>query len=101
MSGIYIPGMEMPTSCCECPCSYDNYCAITNDYATFDEWAVSRRENCPLIPVPEHGRLIDADALMLRVDMHGTNKFGMIDEDIREFISAAPTIIPASEEEHP
>lgn len=49
-----------------------------------------------VVSLPPHGRLIDADALMLRVDMHGTNKFGMLDDDIREFINAAPTIIPKS-----
>lgn len=36
-------------------------------------------------------RLIDADALKLRIDMHGTNKFGMLDEDIRQFVDDAPT----------
>ena len=40
-------------------------------------------------------RLIDADALLLRIDCHGTNKFGMLDEDIREYISKQPTIDPA------
>ena len=39
-------------------------------------------------------RLIDADALLLRIDCHGTNKFGMLDEDIREYISKQPTIDP-------
>ena len=37
-------------------------------------------------------RLIDADAMLLRVDMKGTNQFGMLDEDIREFISEQPTV---------
>lgn len=41
-------------------------------------------------------RLIDADALLLRIDCHGTNKFGMLDEDIREYISKQPTITPES-----
>lgn len=36
-------------------------------------------------------RYIDADELMLRINMHGTNKFGMLDEDIREFINNLPT----------
>lgn len=37
-------------------------------------------------------RLINADEMMLKIDMHGTNKFGMLDEDIRQFINDAPTI---------
>ena len=36
-------------------------------------------------------RLIDADALKLRIDIHGTNKFGMLDEDIRQFVDNEPT----------
>ena len=105
---ILIRGMEMPTGCAECPFEMyyfntgETRCRATNKTletsyrpTTYEE----RDLDCPLVPVPEHGRLIDADALMLRVDMHGTNKFGMLDEDIREFINAAPTIIPAEEEE--
>lgn len=37
-------------------------------------------------------RLIDGDALQLRVNLKGTNKFGMLDENIRDFIDAAPTV---------
>lgn len=36
-------------------------------------------------------RYIDADVLLLKIDLHGTNKFGMLDEDIREFIRSIPT----------
>ena len=39
----------------------------------------------------EMSRYIDADALLLKIDLHGTNKFGMLDEDIREFIRSIPT----------
>ena len=37
-------------------------------------------------------RLIDANATLLAIDIHGTNKFGMLDEDIREFIKKQPTV---------
>ena len=99
MSGVYIKGMEMQTNCYECPVNkYDGFgyftCGITNSEC---DW-LKLPNDCPLIPVPDHGRLIDADALMLRVDIHGTNNFGMLDEDIREFINNAPTIIPADKE---
>lgn len=33
---------------------------------------------------------IEREALMLRIDCHGTNKFGMLDEDIRAFVKAQP-----------
>ena len=100
---ILIPGMKMPTSCFDCPMCYDSIgCILTGEQWWSDSHVYldfspnkERMWNCPLIELPPHGRLIDADALMLRVDCHGTNKFGMLDEDIREFIGCAPTIIPA------
>lgn len=33
---------------------------------------------------------INREALLLRIDCHGTNKFGMLDEDIRAFVKAQP-----------
>lgn len=77
MAGIYIPGMEMPTSCKDCRISFDvgqewlcqlctdpNPCVVGGEFwrecgdgadEVCPDW-------CPLIPVPPHGRLIDADA---------------------------------------
>lgn len=49
--------------------------------------------DCPLFPVPPHGRLIDADALMDEAYQPGA--YGYVDA-IQ--IENAPTIIPASEE---
>lgn len=34
---------------------------------------------------------IEREALLLRIDCHGTNKFGMLDEDIRVFVKSQPT----------
>ena len=53
---------------------------------------VGRAEFCPLIELPPHGRLIDADALM---------KLEVIPSDNWVFraVEKAPTIIPAEEGE--
>ena len=48
---ILIKGMEMPKNCSECPLVV----------------CLSVESDCPLVPVPPHGRLIDADALMLKI----------------------------------
>ena len=53
--------MEMPTSCAFCRFSGGAYC-----YAKGDEDAHSTLP-CPLVPVPKHGRLIDADALRAKM----------------------------------
>ena len=72
MSGIYIKGMEMPKDCRDCPCfsAEDVLCQAdgTIDFQMsaremiHAERIVPPRE-CPLIPIPPHGRLIDADVL--------------------------------------
>lgn len=81
MNGIYIPGMEMPTSCYgNCPFFTQilpgedhglvNYCCLENWKQprtpmpfSVEEAKHGRQDFCPLVPVPPHGRLIDADAL--------------------------------------
>lgn len=62
---VYIKGMEMPKNCCGCvlgDAADGYYCKITgNGY----NWGnPNRPSSCPLIPVPDHGRLIDADAFI-------------------------------------
>ena len=68
--GLYIEGMEMPTRCCECRLSTCHsfkerpLCDVLVEYMSYGEWEAKRLDNCPLVPIPKHGRLIDADALL-------------------------------------
>ena len=75
---VLIKGMEMPKNCdeCElCTCyvredgTEENYRCVITFYPIheFDE----RHEYCPLVEIPPHGRLIDADAPIPLVDTHG------------------------------
>ena len=68
---ILIKNMEMPTSC---PCKlvkdeYDLYCFAVNGIPArakeYDKCCENgtRPDWCPLVEVPPHGRLIDADIL--------------------------------------
>ena len=68
---VVVKGMEMPESC---PCEllgtgYDLYCSFARGIpARVKEYYECCQNNkrpswCPLVPVPPHGRLIDADAL--------------------------------------
>ena len=62
--GVYIKGMEMPTSCGDCKAFVcyrqwagdmgDCFCGITKE----DAKAKEKNADCPLVPVPPHGRLI-------------------------------------------
>ena len=97
--GFYVPtnkDVKFPKACEQCYFYDGLLCCVLDTYIYDPE---NKYGECPLIEIPPHGDLIDRDALMLRVDLHGTNKFGILDEDIREFINAAPAIIPAEESE--
>lgn len=59
MAGVYIKGRKLPNSCDDCwvsDCPNDEH---IDGYRMTD-----RPTYCPLVPVPDHGRLIDADALI-------------------------------------
>ena len=93
---ILIKGMEMPTCCAGCivACGAKSRTGFIRPFA-------ERLPDCPLVPVPPHGRLIDADAL--------TNSFNPSDfwnpdaEDncfaAIHVVNCAPTIIEAEEGE--
>ena len=54
--GVYIPNMNMPTSCEKCP--------FTCEALQFFN-GKGRPQSCPLIEIPTpHGRLIDGDKLI-------------------------------------
>ena len=103
---VLIRGMELPHDCEECKLcviipvgDYETLrkCVVLNKRAEY----VIRRKDCPLIEVPPHGRLIDADALnnMInqsypmtdRVDVH--NGYAIVQEMMKQM----PTIIEAEE----
>ena len=92
--GIYIKGMEMPDSCHVCVAGYGGCCFVAppdSDGVCPDH---GRADFCPIIPVPPHGRLIDADALKYQRAFE--------EDDLHDFVrryavDLAPTIIEADE----
>lgn len=96
---VLIKGIEMPTKCEECEWSTTDRhgffgCRLTGNIV------IRKREQdrpnwCPLIPVPKHGRLIDADALLIDMtNLHVSVVTGWL--YVRtSAIDNAPTIIPA------
>lgn len=62
---VLIKGMEMPTACSKCDCGNRDYgfCQITRDSWWHIDPSTERIENCPLVPIPDHGDLIDRDVL--------------------------------------
>ena len=94
MMGVYIRGMEMPTNCGECPmiCE-DDLCRITKGGRTIKD----RPPHCPLIEIPPHGRLIDADAFEKQNAYFWNRDFinPKYSETLADLVNAAPTIIEA------
>ena len=97
--GVYIRGMEMPKNCNDCPLNYDSIDCMVADIALREKgdgdflYEHERASNCPLVPVPPHGRLIDADELAERF-WDGQCYFT---EAIKRKLQSAPTIIPEEE----
>ena len=107
--------MEMPTSCRKCrlkmncdDCEgWECVCVPLHQQIGYlgDLLADKRREDCPLVPVPSHGRLIDKDAL--EADISASVVFSGRDGNA-EIVGAkkiinrfhvAPTVIEAEEGE--
>lgn len=100
--GIYLPNMEMPTSCYKCPVrrrdGMDLVCPIAHERFSIADVNILeyRLDNCPLVPIPAHGRLIDAKRLL-------DTMFKLVDEEtfraFRQVVNDAPTVIEEEEGE--
>ena len=98
---ILIKGMEMPESChkCEfidilptCPCRKME----DGDFWYNVSLAVDVHKDCPLVPVPPHGRLTDADALE---EYFVNDPSCLTIFDAIKKLQGMPTIIPEEEGE--
>ena len=104
--GVYI-NMSMPTSCRKCwlkincdDCEgYECYCLPLQTEIGYlkDLLTDKRRDDCPLVPVPPHGRLIDADEFLKNAQLQRCFRgdYALLLNDV---IEECTTIIPASEE---
>ena len=91
---VYIKGMEMPKSCNACMFDVYGLCLINKNIEAEDELTHS----CPLVHVPPHGRLIDAD----KADSRFTPDFTELSDfqcgwnaAMKRVCEDAQTIIPA------
>lgn len=104
---ILIKGMEMPKSCWVCEvggaAQMDN---ATCPFYSMEYWEQENYQDkiadgCPLVPVPPHGRLIDADALANKhrtmAYEDGGRKYSF-HASAKSWVEEAPTIIPAQTE---
>ena len=97
MSDILIKGMEIPKNCGECPFIFSSwgieyYCHLAESSTSAEYVEREKMTNCPLIELPPHGRLIDADELV-RI-WTGAQFYG----SIKPIVDARPTVIEAEGE---
>ena len=106
---VYIKGMEMPKNCWECmfekvASSYADglygVCSITDKH--IDD---GQEDWCPLVPVPDHGDLIDANT-MIGVELYDECREEWYEEamTVWEYLGHASTanvqiVIPADRRE--
>ena len=92
--GVYFKHMKKPVNCKEC------FAFDAEQYDCFFDTI-----DCPLVPVPAHGRCVDADAFLATIrpicdeDANAACTFETVKRLMIEHISEAPTIIPAEEGE--
>lgn len=100
---IYIKGMEMPDKCIKCKLmrrcgenDLDYVCMPARIYVEDLTNAYKPRPDyCPLVPVPDHGRLIDADALVTIIE--NCPDVLTVFDALHE-VERMPAIIPADKE---
>ena len=102
MSGVYIKDTDMPRNCHSCFACLFRFCQAGDRELTEKETrpTADRPSDCPLIPVPDHGRLIDADALEehkfvgIFGDMEKNSYAVGWNTAIEAIVENAPTVIP-------
>lgn len=81
---VYIKGFPLPNNCGACP--------LRLAWCRERIYMVTRPERCPLVPVPDHGRLIDESMIPWCVDWYaGRKRYYTTPKNIEHL----PTIIPA------
>ena len=118
---VLIKGMEIPKQCNDCRMlegdQYDGFCHAADKWMDSDWWSwytyeegdidTSKPANCPLTPVPPHGRLIDADELMQIIREHdypltayplNSTDNGMFTLGIQQAVDETPTVVEAEAE---
>jgi hypothetical protein len=96
---MLIRGMEMPENCLKCNLlDWNNgyRCMVTQILVGNILRKGERSEDCPLVEIPTHGRLIDESALLKGCGYIIADGMACIPV---KYIANAPTIIPAEEGE--
>ena len=99
---VLVGGMKMPRNCIECPLQFGGICSVQPPEIddpfvaeTVEEAAKGRTNWCPLVELPPHGRLIDADELRQDWLENGENEYVYDTNAFLDSLDNAQTIIEA------
>lgn len=97
---ILIKGMKMPEKCGSCDLFHVEspmHCTVVKGHKTVGApYGVPRPDWCPLVEIPVHGRLIDADEMCADLVTVDPQYETMIEWCI-QVTNAQPTVIEGSE----
>lgn len=104
---VIVKGMEMPPSCYLCGLTDTSFihCEAFSPTKLLEDDCEERRPDwCPLIELPSHGRLIDADYLkehLYQCEINGRPLHRMFTEidELFDVIDNVPTVLEAEVEE--
>lgn len=94
---VLIKGMKMPKDCWNCPLLNSEPCPCKG-YSTALEHVMNRHEHCPLVEIPPHGDLIDAEEQMRLMQ---SSEYDTYDDYNRAFdmLDNATAVIPREKAE--
>jgi hypothetical protein len=100
---VIVKNMKMPKNCGECPFIFSSwgieyYCHLAESSTSAEYVGREKMTNCPLIELPPHGRLIDADALKTAFPT-SENATNIKVSAVRRAINRMSTIIEAERNE--
>lgn len=90
---VIVKGMKMPKTCYDCIFYGGLECGLTGFGAD------RKSRHCPLVELPPHGRLIDADVALRSEQPPNCSDELWAETTLARCINTAPTIIEAEEEE--
>ena len=97
MAEILIKGMEMPKCCITGSIPNYEYCPM---FAKCDKASGKelRPADCPLVELPQHGMLVDKDAILQRAEELVENYYADVPSiGLSIAFKQAPTVLEASE----
>lgn len=80
---VLIKGIHIPTGCAVCFYNRDSRCLLLPGSGYDETNGENRRPNCPIIELPDHGDLVDRDALR-DVLYHGSKNISEIQRSVKD-----------------